>query len=112
MDTADLSVGTAKEYAAATFLKCSLPAGSSRWALLSQGGTCSFEPIRTQRDWALAYLRARGAAYQRRTLTARNIVGAVHMALKRNVPLDEIRTLLSDYGLEWDADRLDVRAKS
>jgi hypothetical protein len=70
------------------------------------------DPHHTQREWALAYLRGRADAYRRGTLTAGNLVGAVHMALKRSISLNDIRTLLDPYGLEWDADRLDVRANA
>jgi hypothetical protein len=70
------------------------------------------EPFHTQREWALAYLRGRAEAYRRRKLTSGSLVGAVHMALKRSVALNEIRTLLAQYGLDWDADRLDVRANA
>ena len=69
-------------------------------------------PHDNAREWALAYLRGRAEAYQRRKLSAGNIVGAVHMALKRNVPPGEIRALLADYGLDWDSERLDVRSKT
>ena len=69
------------------------------------------EPF-TQRDWALRYLRGRAEAYQRRKVTAQNAVEAVHMALKRNIRLAEIRAILADYGLDWDTERLDLRTNA
>lgn len=66
----------------------------------------------TQRQWALGYLRGRAEAYRRRKLTAGDIVGAVQMALKRQVGLAEIRALLADHGLDWDSERLAVRTKT
>ena len=52
--------------------------------------------------WAIAYLRGRALGYVRGAVTARNVSGAVKLALSRGASLAEVRAVLNQFLLEWD----------
>jgi hypothetical protein len=60
--------------------------------------------FQSTRAWAIAYLRGRAMAHVRGGLTARNVTGAVRLALSRGATLEEVRGVLHQFLLEWDAE--------
>ena len=64
---------------------------------------------RDETAWALAYLRGRANAFHRGTLTLSNLVGAVHVALRSSASVEDVRSVLLGFGLDWDPDQNALR---
>jgi len=67
---------------------------------------------RRSAKWALAYLRGRSAAYLRGSVTRGNVKGCVELALRYGASLDEVRRVLAEYALVWNAVRQDIEQES